>query len=124
MGGRSLKVYGSGEQTRTFCYVVDAVIGFLKVALRGVAGEAYNIGNPEPEVSMLELAKRINKITNHEIELDLVEYPDSYPADEPQRRCPDIRKAELQLEYRPRVSLDDGLSRFFSWTEKHYTGVQ
>ena len=58
----SLNVYGSGNQTRTFCYITDAMVGFLLVILRGVPGEAYNIGNPKPEISMVELVERISQV--------------------------------------------------------------
>ena len=59
--GQPLHVYGTGRQTRTFCYVTDAVVGFLLVVLKGVPGEAYNIGTPAPEISMLDLVRRIEK---------------------------------------------------------------
>jgi UDP-glucuronate decarboxylase len=123
-GGRPLKLYGSGKQTRTFCYVTDAVVGFLLILLKGIPGEAYNIGNPEPEVSMLELAKRISGVLGRPLKHQVVEYPDSYPADEPNRRCPDIAKARLQLGYTPRVDLDEGLKRFLRWADANYTGDQ
>jgi UDP-glucuronate decarboxylase len=122
--GRPVSVYGSGNQTRTFCYITDAITGFMKVALRGVAGEAYNIGNPDPEISMMELVKRLEKVIDKKVDLKIIDYPDSYPADEPNRRCPDIRKARLQLEYAPSVTLDDGLGRFMRWSDETYTGVQ
>lgn len=122
--GRPLKVYGSGRQTRTFCYVTDAVEGFLRILLRGAPGEAYNIGNPTPEISMLELVKRTEKVLGRPVKHTVVEYPDSYPADEPNRRCPDITKARLQLGYAPRVSLEEGLRRFYGWAETAYTGEQ
>ncbi len=121
-GGRPLQVYGSGNQTRTYCYVVDAMDGFLRAILRGVPGEAYNIGNPKPEISVAELVKVIEGCVNQKVTYDIVEYPDSYPADEPNRRCPDIRKARFHLEYEPQVTLEDGLRRFFSWTQDNYTG--
>ncbi len=120
--GRPLSVYGSGGQTRTFCYISDAMVGFFRTIIRGVPGEAYNIGNPEPEISMLELVRRIEKVLGRNIAHNIIEYPDSYPADEPQRRCPDIRKAQFQLEFQPRVSLEDGLRRFLGWTDQTYTG--
>ena len=123
-GGLPLHVYGTGNQTRTFCYITDAIVGFLQVVLKGVAGEAYNIGNPKPEISMLDLVRRIEKISPHSITCDVVEYPDSYPADEPNRRAPDIRKARLQLGYAPAVLLDDGLKRFLDWSDSVYTGKQ
>ena len=73
-------------QTRTFCYITDALTGFFKVFLKGVPGEAYNIGNPKPEVSMIDLAETLKTISSSEIKYDIIEYPDSYPADEPMRR--------------------------------------
>ncbi len=123
-GSLPLLVYGTGNQTRTFCYITDAIVGFLLVVLKGVAGEAYNIGNPEPEISMVDLVKRIEKVSSNTVAYDVVEYPDSYPADEPNRRAPDIRKARLQLDYSPAVDLDDGLKRFLDWSDTVYTGVQ
>jgi len=122
--GLPLNVYGSGDQTRTFCYVTDAMAGFLLVVLKGVPGEAYNIGNRQPEISMLDLVKRIQKVSGKAVEYNLIEYPDSYPADEPMRRSPDIRKAHLQIGFDPRVNLDDGLRRFLEWADGHYTGDQ
>lgn len=115
-------IYGSGIQTRTFCYITDALTGFLLAIAKGVPGEAYNIGNPLPEISMLDLIKAIEKVVGRPVEHNVIEYPDSYPADEPMRRCPDIRKAQLQLKYHPRVPLEEGLRRFFSWTDGAYTG--
>ena len=121
-GARPLSVYGSGAQTRTFCYVADALLGFMLTLLRGAAGEVYNIGNPVPEISMLELVRRIESVLGRKLDTNVIEYPDSYPADEPMRRCPDIRKARLQLGYDPAVDLDEGLRRFLGWTEAAYTG--
>ncbi len=121
--GKPLNVYGSGRQTRTFCYVTDAMAGFLLVVLKGVPGEAYNIGTPDPEISMLDLVRRIEKVLGKSVAHNVIEYPDSYPADEPNRRSPDIRKARLQLGYAPTVSLDEGLRRFFAWSDTTYTGA-
>ena len=121
--GQPLHVYGVGTQTRTFCYVTDAIVGFLSTIVKGIPGEAYNIGNPQPELSMLELVKVIERVLGKPVDHSVIEYPDSYPSDEPMRRCPDIRKAQLQLKYRPLVSLEEGLRRFLSWTEQAYTGA-
>jgi UDP-glucuronate decarboxylase len=119
---KPLHVYGSGRQTRTFCYVTDAMVGFLKVLLNGTPGQVYNIGNPVPEVSILDLVAVVERVLDRKLEMTGVEYPDSYPADEPQRRCPDINKAFLQLNYRPVVSLEEGLRRFMGWAVKNYSG--
>lgn len=123
-GDKPIQVYGTGKQTRTYCYVSDAINGFLRVVARGVGGEAYNIGNPTPEISVNDLVKTIEGVLGRPVNHQVVEYPDSYPADEPNRRCPDIRKAKLQLEYQPQVKLEDGLRRFLAWSDEHYTGEQ
>ena len=121
-GGRPLNVYGSGTQTRTFCYIADAMNGFLRVIATGVPGETYNIGNPKPEITMLDLVKRMEKVSDRKLDVSVIEYPDTYPADEPLRRCPDITKARRQIGFEPRVDLDDGLKRFLDWTDGVYTG--
>ena len=115
-----LNVYGDGSQTRTYCYVSDAITGFLKVLVNGAPGEPYNIGNPKPEISVLQLVEEIESALNRKFEKHIVDYPDTYPADEPQRRCPDITKAHLQLGYEPQVALRDGLKLFFAWAEDAY----
>ena len=119
--GKSLKIYGSGNQTRTFCYVTDAIQGFLRVITSGIPGEPYNIGNVSPEISIMDLVKKIMAISNNPINYDVIDYPDSYPADEPNRRAPDIKKAKVQLGYIPKVSLDEGLKRFLKWTDANYS---
>jgi len=121
LAGEPVNIYGTGKQTRTFCYVTDAIRGFLQVLLSGQAGEPYNIGNPKPELSMLELVDAIKRaIPEVKVQQRVIEHPDTYPADEPQRRCPDITKAEIQVGYEPQVGLEDGLRRFFQWAKIAY----
>ena len=119
---KPLKIYGRGDQTRTFCYITDALTGLLQVILRGKPNEIYNIGNPNPEISVVQLADMITKVLDYKIPYEIIGYPDEYPANEPNRRCPDIQKARAHLEYEPRVSLEDGLKRFLSWTDMNYIG--
>lgn len=104
-------IYGNGQQTRTFCYVTDAIRAILAVMVNGEKGEAYNVGNSEPEVTMEQLARRSLKVTGLTVPIVLREPPESYPGDEPQRRCPDLTK--IGKWYAPRVGLDEGLRRFF-----------
>jgi UDP-glucuronate decarboxylase len=121
LSGEAVTVYGTGQQTRTFCYVTDAIRGFLQVLRRGEPGEPYNIGNPNPEISMLSLVQEISEaLPELNVQHHVAEHPDTYPADEPQRRCPDITKARLQVGYEPKVELRDGLRRFFSWAKDAY----
>ncbi len=113
-----LEVYGAGNQTRTYCYITDAIVGFCKVILRGKSGEAYNIGNPSPEIAVEDLATIFAKVSNNEVKILKKDYPENYPADEPSRRCPSIQKATDDLSYFPEVDIEDGIKRFLSWTEK------
>ena len=117
---KHIKIYGNGNQTRTFCYVTDALNGFFKIMVKGKSGEAYNIGNPKPEISIFELHKLSEKILNKKIKKKQINYPKTYPADEPMRRCPSIKKAKLQLGYNPKITLKDGLKKFYKWTHKNY----
>jgi UDP-glucuronate decarboxylase len=118
-----LLVYGTGLQTRTFCYVTDAMVGFFLTLLRGVPGHVYNIGTPAPEVTIMQLAETMGRVLGRRLDLATVEHPDSYPADEPQRRCPDIEKARKHLDFEPTCGLEEGLRRFLSWADEAYTGV-
>lgn len=121
LNDKSLMVYGDGHQTRTFCYITDAIIGFLLVLVNGKSGEAYNIGNPKPEVSMRDLVASLEKVMDRKVKVDYVDYPDSYPGDEPMRRCPDITKAKIHTGYQPKIGLEEGLRRFMAWAETCYT---
>jgi len=120
LSNEPVQVYGSGNQTRTFCYITDAICGFLKTLTDGVPGEPYNIGNPNQELSMLDLVKVVEKVLGKKIDMNVVTYPDSYPADEPNRRCPDIKKAFSHFGYEPKINLENGLSRFFNWAKEAY----
>ncbi len=116
MEGKVLTVHDKGNQTRTFCYVTDAIVGFLKVLLSGADGEVYNIGNDKDEINMKVLADTVAEVVfDNKISVNLVSYPDNYPQDEPRRRCPDLTKAKTALGYRAKVDLKVGLKRSYQW---------
>jgi UDP-glucuronate decarboxylase len=117
LNGRALPVHGDGRQTRTFCYITDAISGFLKTLLKGKRGEPYNIGNSNNEVSMADLAKTFSSVIPGAT-VKFISYPDTYPAGEPQRRCPDLTKAANDLGYGSKVDIKEGLSRFVAWARE------
>jgi UDP-glucuronate decarboxylase len=119
----TIPVHGDGHQTRTFCYITDAVTGFLKVLLIGQPGHAYNIGNEDNEISMADLAKMFVDIEGGGASFELIPYPENYPAGEPQRRCPDLKKAKDHLKYNPEMSLREGLTRFIEWCRNDETYI-
>lgn len=111
---RTVPVHGEGTQTRTFCYITDAITGFLQSLLLGGRGEVYNIGNAENEIAVRDLAQLFTTLLP-DSSLEMISYPDTYPAGEPQRRCPDITKAKTHFGYNAEVGLQQGLERFIAW---------
>lgn len=100
-----LTIYGSGLQTRSFCYVSDLVDGIYRLLMSDVH-EPVNIGNPE-EITILEFARLINSITGNP---SGIEFKDSMRGEsDPQRRKPDITRAGQLLNWQPFISLQNGL---------------
>ena len=117
LNGRALPIHGTGQQTRTFCYITDAISGFIKTLLLGTPGEAYNIGNTDNEISMFELGRLFTSLIPGTV-VNRIPYPSTYPAGEPQRRCPDLTKATKHLGYASQVDLQTGLSAFIDWARQ------
>jgi len=109
---KPITVYGDGKQTRSFCYISDMIEGIYKLM---ISDENYpiNLGNPQ-EISILEFAKLIKKITNSKSEIVFKELPE----DDPKVRRPDITKAMKILKWKPKVPLEDGLRRTIEWFSK------
>lgn len=109
---KPLPVFGEGKQTRSFCYVSDMVEGIMATMEKGKQGEVYNLGNPN-EFTVLELAEKVKSLTGSTSQISFSELP----VDDPKQRCPDISKAKKNLDWEPKVSLEEGLTRvvkFFS----------
>lgn len=102
-----ITLYGSGSQTRAFCYVDDLIEGFLRLMQTGddFTGPV-NLGNPV-EIPVKELAERIIKLTGSTS--TLIYKP--LPQDDPTQRCPDITLARSKLGWEPTVPLETGLTR-------------
>ncbi len=103
--GENLTIYGDGKQTRSFCYITDMVEGIFSLAVKdGLDGEVFNLGNPD-EHTIIEIALKIVKISNSSSNITFLPPLE----DDPKRRCPDITKAKNLLQWKPEVSLDEGL---------------
>lgn len=105
---RPLTLYGSGKQTRSFCYVSDLIEGLVRLmAYEGPdAHEPVNIGNPE-ELSVARLAETLGEVLGRKLPTIF----EPLPADDPVRRRPDITRARERLGWLPRVSLTEGLTK-------------
>jgi UDP-glucuronate decarboxylase len=111
LGEQPLTLYGTGEQTRSFCYVDDQIAGLLALARSANPQPGpVNIGNPS-EITVRELADRVVAITGSSSRI--VHEP--LPTDDPQRRRPDIGKAARVLGWSPMVDLDEGLAGTIRW---------
>lgn len=118
--GKNLPVHDKGIQTRTFCYITDALNAIFRVLLLGKSGEIYNIGNDSPEISMYELASIICEILDNGTKPRRKNYPTHYPAGEPMRRCPDLTKIKAEVGYKPKIDLETGLRRSIIWFKSEY----
>ncbi len=77
--GKPLPVHDKGNQTRTFCYITDGIVGFLKVLLSKENGEVFNVGNDENEINMIGLAQVVSEIYEKKIQFHTIPYPKQYP---------------------------------------------
>jgi UDP-glucuronate decarboxylase len=118
--GKNLPVHDKGNQTRTFCYITDALTAIFKVLISGKNGGIYNVGNDAPEISMYELASIVCDLLGNGVKPRRKAYPNNYPAGEPQRRCPDLTKIKNELGYQPKVDLKTGLKRSITWFKHEY----
>lgn len=108
--GEPLRVHGDGHQTRSLCYVGDTAAGLYAAMERGRIGEAYNIGRAD-ESSVLEFARQVIRETGSG---SSVEFVDGRPQDI-QRRCPDLSKSRLELNWAPVIPMDLGLRTTIRW---------
>ena len=109
--GQPLTIYGDGTQTRSFCYVDDLIEGIYKLLLSD-ENRPVNIGNPT-EMTILELAGVVNKLIDNPVEMTFL--PNKRGEGDPQRRRPDISRAQEVLDWQPGISLKEGLSRTFPY---------
>lgn len=110
--GESLPLEGGGEAGRDFIYVDDLVEGLIACALRGAAGDVYNLATGH-EITIRELAERINAATGNPSSPTMLPRRDW---DRSGRRYGDPTKARLQLGFETRVSHEEGIRRTVEWT--------
>jgi len=112
MSNSPLTVYGDGSQTRTFMYVDDFIDAMLRIISSDYSGEVFNIGG-QTEISVEALAGAIISLTDSNSKIQKLPLPTA----DTKRRCPDITHATAALDWTPKISLEDGLSKFIAWHE-------
>ncbi len=116
--GQPLTIYGSGEQTRSFCYVEDLVHGIRAMGSSTETGP-INLGNPS-ERTLLNLAELVLEVTKSSSKLEFHELPE----DDPQQRSPDISLARNLLEWEPTVDIGRGLKLTAEWISQKLTSAK
>ena len=113
--GQPITVFGDGKQTRSFCYITDTITGLmLLISSPNAMGEVVNIGYTK-EITILELAEKIKEITQSKSSLEF----HSLPKDDPKRRCPDTTKLEKEVNWKPNITLEEGLKKTIDWFSKN-----
>lgn len=112
--GKEITVFGDGSQTRSFCYISDMIEGIFRLA-EVEYHDPINIGNSS-EMSVLELAKEIKKITNSKSKIVFHDLP----VDDPVIRRPDVSKAKKILNWEPKVDFKDGIKKTIEWFKSKY----
>jgi len=107
--GKPLTVFGTGRQTRSFCYVSDMVDGLFRLAAC-TDPLPVNLGNPR-EFTILRFAQVVKQLTGSRSPVSF----EPLPEDDPKRRRPDIRRARKLLKWQPKVKLEDGLAQTITW---------
>jgi UDP-glucuronate decarboxylase len=115
--GKSLTLYGAGDQTRSFCYVDDLVDGLIRLMNTEDLHEPVNLGNPF-EFTIKELANEVKRICGSNSNVEYL----PLPQDDPKQRKPDISRAQTLLGWNPTIQLDQGLQKtvaYFRERPKH-----
>ena len=116
--GKPLSVYGDGTQTRSIQYVDDLIEGVFRL-MKSTESRPLNLGSPE-ERTVYEIAEMVIEISSSESEL--VHEP--LPEDDPKRRCPDIRRAKMALNWETHTPIQEGLSRTIWWFARRHGRVR
>ncbi len=109
LSNKPITIYGSGKQTRSFCYVDDLVEGLIKLMNSNHVGP-INLGNPK-EITILELAKTIKRLTNSTSKVIFKKLP----KDDPTRRKPDIMLAKKVLNWKPKMPFLNGIKKTINY---------
>jgi UDP-glucuronate decarboxylase len=117
--GEKLTIYGSGEQTRSFCYVDDLVDGLIGLMNVKEWHQPVNLGNPN-EFTIKELAEEVAKVCGCPLRIR----NEPLPQDDPRQRQPNIERAKELLNWQPTIQLDEGLERTVAYFAKRIPSQQ
>ena len=111
--GEDITIYGDGSQSRSFCYVDELIDGFIRLMASDDFTGPVNLGNPV-EFTIKELAEKVIEMTGSKSKLTL----NPLPQDDPKQRQPDISLAKKELNWEPKIKLEEGLKKTISYFDK------
>ena len=119
---KDIIIYSNGAPTRTFCYISDAISGYLACLLYGKY-DYFNIGSDSQEISVIEFAKIFEHygklLFNYSGKIKFEDSKDSdYMTNNPNRRCPNITKAKTLLNYHPQISIESGIKQYLTFIKQ------
>jgi UDP-glucuronate decarboxylase len=115
--GDQLTIYGTGEQTRSFCYVDDLIEGLIRLMNADGIHAPVNLGNPS-EFTIKELAEEVKRICGSNVEIKYL----PLPQDDPRQRKPDITRAQQLLGWNPTIPLHEGLEKTVAYFAERING--
>lgn len=109
-----IEVFGKGDQTRSFTYVVDEIEGFLKmISCKNAIGKVLNLGN-DNEITINSLAEIVKRVADSKSEITHKPLPEG----DPKRRCPDLTKIKKIVGWKPTIQLEEGLKNTLAWIKE------
>ena len=116
INNKNIEIYSDGKSTRTYCYIADAIYGYLLLLTSKYNAEPFNIGNHKPEISVINLAKICIQLSNFNKKIVFkISSDKAYNIDSPLRRCPNINKASSKLGFKPFTNLKKGIIKTLSY---------
>lgn len=109
-----------GKETRAFCFIEDGIRGlYLAMKTDAANNEIINLGNDTEEITIVDMAQFLFKIVGKKPRIQFEDAPSgSVP-----RRCPDLHKARMILQYEPRVVLTEGLAKTWDWYNRYFSAL-
>lgn len=116
INNENIYIDGTGNQIRSWCHINDFIQGVTKALENGTSGEIFNIGNPNNVITIKELVKYIVKLTDSKSKI----YFSKNFAPDVNKRTLSIEKAQTELGYVPKISLEEGISSTINWMKRCY----
>ena len=117
--GKPIEMLNEGLDTRSYCYISDATVAFLKILLSSKNGEVFNVASDLEEVSIRDLAKLVRKICKISKPVKVRKQDAKFIKDAPNRVFPDISKLKRTFNYRPKIGIEEGLRRTIEWNRSY-----